>query len=83
MTTLGPLVLASIVPVAQSAFSPSVAWSPNGELLAATGLEGDAVVFEMSTARWREIACSIAGRTLTREEWNQYLPGRSYRPDCG
>jgi hypothetical protein len=60
-----------------------VAWSPNGERLAVTGLEGDAVVFDMSIARWRELACSLAGRTLSHEEWSQYLPGRSFHPDCG
>jgi len=60
-----------------------VAWSPNGERLAVTGLEGDAVVFDMSIARWRELACSLAGRALSHEEWSQYLPGRSFHPDCG
>lgn len=28
-------------------------------------------------------ACSIAGRTLTPAEWNQYLPGRPFSPACG
>jgi WD40 repeat protein len=31
---------------------------------------------------WVERACAIAGRTLTRDEWAQYLPDRPYRPVC-
>jgi len=27
-------------------------------------------------------ACQIAGRTLTRAEWEEFLPGRDYRPAC-
>jgi WD40 repeat protein len=27
-------------------------------------------------------ACDVAGRRLTRAEWNQFLPGRDYHPAC-
>ena len=27
-------------------------------------------------------ACKIAGRSLTRAEWQEFLPGRPYRPAC-
>ena len=27
-------------------------------------------------------ACAVAGRPLTRAEWNEVLPGRSYEPAC-
>ena len=27
-------------------------------------------------------ACGIAGRTLTRAEWDEFLPGRGYEPAC-
>jgi hypothetical protein len=27
-------------------------------------------------------ACQIAGRTLTRAEWGEFLPGRAYEPAC-
>ena len=29
-----------------------------------------------------ELACRTAGRNLTREQWNQYLPGQAYRKTC-
>jgi hypothetical protein len=31
---------------------------------------------------WLQQACDIAGRDLTRSEWDRYLPGRGYRPTC-
>ena len=34
-------------------------------------------------AHGREIACRLAGRTLTRQEWETYLPnGGDYRRTC-
>jgi len=27
-------------------------------------------------------ACMVAGRTLTRAEWDEFLPGREYSPAC-
>jgi class 3 adenylate cyclase len=33
-------------------------------------------------AVWAERACRTAGRTLTRDEWRQFLPDRPYRPAC-
>ena len=31
---------------------------------------------------WRHRACAVANRTLTREEWKEFLPGRRYEPAC-
>ena len=31
---------------------------------------------------WLRQACAVAGRDLTRVEWERYLPGRPYRPTC-
>jgi hypothetical protein len=27
-------------------------------------------------------ACDVAGRRLTRTEWNEFLPGWTYQPAC-
>jgi len=27
-------------------------------------------------------ACNLVGRNLTRSEWKQFLPGKSYRRTC-
>jgi hypothetical protein len=31
---------------------------------------------------WVRAACDIAGRDLTRTEWDRYLPGRPWEPTC-
>ncbi|TGN64468.1 hypothetical protein EXE59_11215 [Nocardioides eburneiflavus] len=44
----------------------------------------DGRVYEWDTDRDRALdyACQMAGRDLTEEEWEQYLPGQPYRPVC-
>jgi WD40 repeat protein len=43
---------------------------------------GTPMVWDVDPAHWGAIACRIAGRNLTRAEWNQYLPGRPYHATC-
>lgn len=33
-------------------------------------------------AVWLREACAVAGRDLTRAEWERYLPGREWQPTC-
>jgi WD40 repeat protein len=40
------------------------------------------VDIDLNPARWSSLACRFAGRPLTRDEWNRYLPGRRYDPVC-
>ena len=39
-------------------------------------------VWDLRPASWARHACSVAGRTLTRAEWDSALPGRDYAPAC-
>jgi DNA-binding SARP family transcriptional activator/WD40 repeat protein len=55
--------------------------SPDGTKLI-TGTGSGAVLWELDPERWETLACRIAGRNLTRVEWNQYLPGRDYHRTC-
>jgi hypothetical protein len=36
----------------------------------------------MNPDRWKQQACAVVGRSLTREEWNELLPDRRYQPAC-
>jgi WD40 repeat protein len=38
---------------------------------------------DMNPAHWRQQACSLAVRRLTRDEWRRFLPDLPYRPACG
>jgi len=59
------------------------AFSPDGKLLAVAGVETLAMLWEVDPAVWRQRACQIVGRNLSREEWKLYLPpGTPYRATC-
>ena len=44
---------------------------------------GRGYVWDISLDSLKAHACTLAGRTLTQAEWNQYLPGRPNQPACG
>ena len=44
---------------------------------------GRAYRWDVRPSSWARHACAVAGRTLTRSEWNDALPGRDYAPACG
>jgi WD40 repeat protein len=54
---------------------------PAGEIVA---FDDDRVALRYPTdpAVWLREACAVAGRDLTRAEWDRYLPGREWRPTC-
>ena len=43
---------------------------------------GTAMVWDVDPNRWKERACAVASRSLTREEWEKLLPRRGYQPAC-
>jgi len=45
-----------------------------------TGTEG--MRLALAPRVWRDLACAIAGRELTRREWDEVLPDRPYRQVC-
>ena len=59
------------------------AFSPDGTLLVATGVDTRTMLWDVDPAVWRRRACAIVGRNLSREEWALYLPpGTPYRATC-
>jgi hypothetical protein len=43
---------------------------------------GRGIRWEFDPAAWAQRACDVAGRTLTQDEWNRFLPGLPYDPAC-
>ena len=56
--------------------------SPDGRRLLLTHADGRGAVWDVDPRSWTRRACTLANRTLTRAEWEEFLPGRSYEPAC-
>ena len=56
--------------------------SPDGRHLLTTFGNGQGAVWDIDPESWKRRACALANRTLAREEWNDFLPGRPYHPAC-
>jgi WD40 repeat protein len=55
-------------------------FEPNGELL--IEYLADAAQWPMNVRAWERYACQVSGRNLTRAEWRDILPNRSYMRVC-
>jgi serine/threonine protein kinase/WD40 repeat protein len=56
--------------------------SPDGRRLLLTHADGRGALYDVDPESWAERACKLANRTLTPEEWQEFLPGRAYEPAC-
>jgi DNA-binding SARP family transcriptional activator/WD40 repeat protein len=54
----------------------------DGSKLVLGTTRGSALLLDLDPRHWQAWACRIAGRNLTRAEWDQYLPGRDYHRTC-
>ena len=43
---------------------------------------GEGAVWDVDPESWKRRACDLANRSLTPEEWAEFLPGRPYEPAC-
>ena len=59
---------------------PQVAFEPSGRLLI-TEL-GSAIEWPLDRPTLQRFACQVAGRDLTRDQWQDVLSNRPYRPVC-
>jgi WD40 repeat protein len=60
----------------------AVAFLSGGRQLAAATTTRSVLVWDLDPAAWRAHACAVAGRTLTRQEWDEFLPDRPYHDVC-
>jgi WD40 repeat protein/DNA-binding SARP family transcriptional activator len=60
----------------------TVGFDPSGNQLVILYQDGTGVVWDVDPDHWKQRACSVAGRSLTREEWEELLPEQSYQPAC-
>jgi WD40 repeat protein len=57
-------------------------FTPDGAYLFVITDAGRAYRWDIRPSSWARHACEIAGRRLTRTEWNDVLPERDYAPAC-
>ncbi len=56
--------------------------SADGRQLLEVHGNGKGAVWDVDPESWKRRACDLANRTLTRDEWEEFLPGRPYEPAC-
>ncbi|MDF5757674.1 protein kinase [Spongiactinospora sp. TRM90649] len=64
-----------------------VAFAPGGGLLVTASMDDTVRVWTLPVAAERpddmaDALCDLAGRTLTRQEWERYVPGEPYHSPC-
>ena len=57
-------------------------FSPDGRHLTILYSGPQSYIWDIDPAGWKSRACTVAGRNLTRAEWEQFLPDRPYEPVC-
>lgn len=61
----------------------SLAFDPTGNRLASAGSEGPLMVWDIGYDSLRRRACQVAGRNLTRDEWDRFLRDEPQQISCG
>jgi DNA-binding SARP family transcriptional activator/WD40 repeat protein len=60
----------------------NAAFTPDGKYLFVVFADGSAFRWPATAAAWTAHACTVAGRTFTREEWARYAGTRPYARVC-
>lgn len=65
-----------------SASVTTLAFSPDGKLLASGDFSGATILWSIDADAWSATACRIANRNLSEAEWKQYLGDEPYHVTC-
>jgi WD40 repeat protein len=68
-------------PGSQEAVAAS--FTPDGRSVVVVSATGSAWLWDVDPSDWEARACEAAGRSLTPQEWQEFLPDRPYHATCG
>ncbi|MDP9301145.1 MAG: WD40 repeat domain-containing protein, partial [Actinomycetota bacterium] len=61
----------------------AASFTPDGRSVVVVSDTGAGWVWDVDPSDWLVRACEIAGRSLTPQEWQEFLPDRPYHATCG
>jgi WD40 repeat protein len=61
----------------------AASFTPDGRSVVVVSDTGAGWVWDVDPSDWLVRACQVAGRSLTRQEWQELLPNRPYHATCG
>jgi WD40 repeat protein/DNA-binding SARP family transcriptional activator len=61
----------------------AASFTPDGRSVVVVSDTGAGWVWDVDPSDWLARACQVAGRSLTRQEWQELLPDRPYHATCG
>lgn len=61
----------------------AASFTPDGRSVVVVSDTGAGWVWDVDPAGWLARACEVAGRSLTQQEWQEFLRDRSYHATCG
>ncbi len=59
-------------------------FSPDDDYLVSSGGDNDTpiIIWNFGPASWRIVACHVANRNLSQEEWQEFFPDKPYHKTC-
>ena len=61
----------------------AASFTPDGRSVVVVSDAGSGWFWDVDPSDWKTRACQIAGRSLTPQEWQEFLPDRPYHATCG
>jgi WD40 repeat protein len=74
--------IGNAVPGPVAGRNAAASFTPDGHSIVVVSDTGAGWVWDVEPSDWLARACQVAGRNLTRQEWQEFLPDRPYHATC-